>query len=106
MFVGNDFVDATLVELVKNLQQACASKDWEQLEMLDSQIKQTLQELIASVNDAQEKEKLALDLKSIQKIYELVIDGSKKHQLEIAAELKKLTRESNAADSYLGISQF
>jgi len=106
MFVGNDFVDATLVELVKNLQQACTSKDWEQLELLDSQIKQTLQELIASVNDAQEKEKLALDLKSIQKIYELVIDGSKKHQLEIAAELKKLTRESNAADSYLGISQF
>lgn len=106
MFVGNEFVNATLVELIKNLQQACTSKNLEQLALLDGQIKQSLQVIISSANNAQEKEKLALDLKSIQKIYELVIDGSKKHQLEIAAELKKLTRERNAADSYLGISQY
>jgi hypothetical protein len=106
MFVENDFVNETLVELIQNLQQACASKDWEQLGILDEQIKKNLQEIISSAKKTQDKEKLALDIKSIQNIYELVIDGSKKHQLEIAAELKKLTRESNAANSYLGISQF
>lgn len=102
----NYFVNETLIELIKNLQQACASKDWEQLEMLDGQIKRSLQEIISSANKLQDKEKLALDLKSIEKIYELVIDDAKKHQLEIASELKKLTKERNAADSYLGVSQF
>ena len=100
------FVNETLVELIQNLQQACASKNWVQLEQIDGQIKQYLQEIISSANSEKEKEKLALDLKSIQKIYDLVIDGSKKHQLEIASELKKISRDRNAADSYLGVSQF
>ena len=95
-----------LGELIRNLQQACVSKNWEQLAQLDEQIKQQLQEMISSAKNEQEKEKLALDLKSIQKIYDLVIDGSKSHQLEVASELKKLSRDRNAADSYLGVSQF
>ena len=100
------FVNEILGELIQNLQQACASKNWEQLEQIDGQIKQNLQKMISSANNAQEKEKFALDLKAIQKIYDLVIEGSKQNQFEIASELKKISRDRNAADSYLGVSQF
>jgi len=106
MFVEGYFVNEILGELIQNLQQACASKNWEQLEQLDGEIKQHLQEIISSAKNAQEKEKLALDLKTIQKVYDLVVDGSRKNQLELASELKKISRDRNAADSYLGVSQF
>lgn len=92
--------------LIQNLQRACDSQNWELLEQLDGQIRQALPEIIASASSAQEKELLALELKSIQKIYDLVIQGSRKNQTEIAKELKKITKDRNAANSYLGVSQF
>ena len=95
-----------LSDLMQSLQQACESKNWEQLKLLDQKIKSNLQSSISTANNEQEKIKLMSDLKSIQKIYELVIDGSTKHQLEISTELKKLTRDQRAANSYLGVSQF
>jgi hypothetical protein len=99
-------VNETLGELIQSLQQACTSKNWELIEQLDEQIKQSIQGIISSAHTTQEKEMLSLDLKAIQKIYDLVIDGSRQHQLEIAAELKKISKDRNAADSYLGVSQF
>ncbi|MFT5717362.1 MAG: hypothetical protein ACI9T7_001553 [Oleiphilaceae bacterium] len=104
--LGGFFVNELLGGLIKNLQQACTSKNWEQVELLDVQIKGSLQEIISSANNAQEKETIILDLKAIQAIYDLVIDGSRKNQLEIASELKKITKDLKAADSYLGVSRF
>lgn len=99
-------MNETLGVLIQNLQQACASKNWEELAKLDEQIKHDIQVMISSAQSAQQKEVLSLDLKAIQKIYDLVIDGSQKHQLEIASELKKISKDRNAANSYLGVSQY
>ena len=95
-----------LEELIQSLKQACTSKNWEQVKQLDGQIKSSLQEIIASANNVQEKENMISDLKTVQKIYDLVIDRSRNNQSEIATELKKITKDRNAADSYLGVSQF
>jgi DNA repair ATPase RecN len=99
-------VNELLEELIQSLQQACTSKNWEQVKQLDGQIKSSLQEIIASANNVQEKENMISDLKTVQKIYDLVIDRSRNNQSEIATELKKITKDRNAADSYLGVSQF
>jgi len=99
-------MDRELAGLIHSLQQACESKNWEQLQLLDQKIKSNLQSSISTSINEEEKVKLMSDLKSIQKIYELVIDDSKKHQLEISTELKKLTRDQLAANSYFGVSQF
>ena len=106
MFVEKMLVSDQVRELIKGLQSASAAKDWTQLELLDKKIKQYIQEAIQSAKTDQEKQQLSLDLKSVQKIYDLVIGDSKENQLEIASELKKLSRDRNAADSYLGVSRF
>ena len=92
--------------LIKDLQQACTSKNWEQLKLLDQTIKSYLQRSVELAQTEQQKLGLASDLKSIQDVYQLVIDESGKHQLGISVELKKITSDQRAAKSYLGVSRF
>ena len=89
IIIVEDVVSETLGELIQQLHQASTSKNWELLEKFDVKIKQSIEAMTLSASSAVEKEKLSSDLKTIQKIYTLVINDSKKHQLEIATELKK-----------------
>jgi len=92
--------------LIQKLQQACDSKDWEKLKSLDLEIKESLIHAISIAKSQQEKARLAEGLKGVQRIYQLVIEDSVKHQAEISSELKKMSRDKRAANSYLGVSQF
>lgn len=99
-------MNQALKELTLNLQQACASKNWDQLKLIDEQIKNKLQEMSLSAKTTLEKELVASELKKIQNIYVKIIEVSEQHQFEIASELKKISKDRNAANSYLGVSQY
>ena len=86
---------------IKALKQACDSQDWTQLKRIDEQILSDVQSMVESAQSEQEKQKLASYLTSIHRIYQLVIEGSEKHRDEISAELRKITQDRRAANSYL-----
>lgn len=96
----------SLNELLNALQEACQSQEWEKAARLDEQIKLKLSQFLEFAKTDQQKQQLAAWLKNVQRIYDLIITDSEKHRDEIGAELKKLSRDKKALNSYLDSASY
>lgn len=91
----------SLSELMSELQAACQSHEWERAQQLDEQVKGKISHLMSLVKTDEQKAQLSQWLKKVQHLYDLIIEDSESHRDEIANELKKLTRDKKAMNSYL-----
>jgi len=90
--------------LARALKSACEEGDWERLKSLDERVRKNIEQAVTATTSEKEHEQLIAFLKRLQRIYQLVVEGSEKHRNEIATELKKLTRDQKAVNSYLDSS--
>lgn len=91
--------------LTKELKSACDQRDWEGLKSLDLRVRRTIEQAVLDASSETERQHLAMYLRRVQKIYQLLIKDSEKHRNQIATELQKLTRDQKAVNSYLDSSR-
>jgi len=90
---------------IKALKLACDEQNWDQLKSIDEQIVVAVKVAIEGAQSEKEKQQLMSYLKSIHRIYQLVIDDAVKYRNEISSELRKLTQDNRAANVYLESSR-
>lgn len=94
------------LNIAKQLKDANDKQDWALLTELDAQVRVELQAVIASMRTKEDRAQLLSILRRYEKVYALVLKDSLKHRDEISMELKQITRESKAANTYLDSSQY
>ncbi|KZY31930.1 MULTISPECIES: hypothetical protein [unclassified Oleiphilus] len=94
------------LNIAKQLKDANDKQDWALLTELDAQVRVELQAVIASMRTKEDRAQLLSILRRYEKVYSLVLKDSLKHRDEISMELKQITRESKAANTYLDSSQY
>jgi len=90
---------------IKALKLACDQQDWDQLKCIDEEIVAAVKAAIEVAQSEHEKQQLMSYLKSIHRIYQLVIDDAVKYRDDISSELRKLTQDNRAANVYLDSSR-
>ncbi len=94
------------LDIARQLKEANDKRDWQSLTGLDAQVRNEIQKALAGIKTEQDRDLAVSVLKRYEKIYELVLQDSVKYRDEISNELKKITRESKAASSYLDSSRY
>lgn len=94
------------LKLAKQLREACEAQDFEAIGLLDLKVKEELQCIIEGVKTDQDKAFAVSILKRYEKIYNLIIQDSIKNRDEISTELRKVIRESKAANMYLNSAAY
>ena len=102
----NSVSKESFAKLAVKIKQASDQKDWEGLKELDQIINADIRSAIQTASSEQEKIELAHYLKSIQKIYKLVVDQSTNYRDEVSKELKKLNQDKKAAKLYSDSSKY
>lgn len=92
--------------LAKKLKEASEKRDFEAMIELDKEVRLALQDSLAMIKTDKEKELAISVLKRYQKVYDLIMKDAVKYRDDISVELKKLTKESKAANFYLDSSKF
>lgn len=99
-------LEESFTSLINELKLASDKRDWDQLSVIDKKIKTEIKLSIDSAKSEKQKSHLAMLLKRVQKIYDLLIAGSENHRDEISAELSKLTKDQKAVNIYLDSSSY
>ena len=79
--------------------------DLDQLKSIDENIVTAVKVALDEAQSEKEKQKLMSYLKSMHRIYQLVIDDAVKYRDEISSELRKLTQDNRAVNVYLDSSR-
>ena len=96
----------SLKETLTQLQSFVEQQDWENAEVLDRDIRESIKEAVSQLGEGEDSSELIDILKKTQGLYEELITNSKQARSKFSEELKKISNDNKAANFYLKSSQY
>lgn len=94
-----------LLFMLDQLKQAIEQSDWLAASELDARIKADLEQAIGNAHDQQDKQVLQALLLQVRQVYQLLVENSEAARKQISLELRRLSQDKKASDSYTKASR-